>query len=106
MAATIEAAKGRAPVIAGIIVDSTRDAIRRCRRHRLRNRPPSAWRWRDWALWGARARRRSKFRCAKQRRDNDAGDLAGGFTGTRELLLSFRPGSTAMRAPIRNRNPR
>ena len=29
MAATVEAAKGRAPVIAGIIVDSTRDAIRR-----------------------------------------------------------------------------
>ena len=29
IAATIEAAKGRAPVIAGIIVDSTRDAIRR-----------------------------------------------------------------------------
>ena len=65
MAATVEAARGRVPVIAGIIVDSTRDAIRRCRRHRLRNRPPSAWRWRDWALWGARARRRSKFRCAK-----------------------------------------
>jgi 4-hydroxy-tetrahydrodipicolinate synthase len=29
MAATVEAAKGRLPVIAGIIVDSTRDAIRR-----------------------------------------------------------------------------
>lgn len=29
VAATTEAAKGRAPVIAGIIVDSTRDAIRR-----------------------------------------------------------------------------
>ena len=29
MAATVEAARGRAPVIAGIIVDSTRDAIRR-----------------------------------------------------------------------------
>ena len=29
MAATVEAAKGRVPVIAGIIVDSTRDAIRR-----------------------------------------------------------------------------
>ena len=29
IAATVEAAKGRAPVIAGIIVDSTRDAIRR-----------------------------------------------------------------------------
>jgi 4-hydroxy-tetrahydrodipicolinate synthase len=29
MAATVDAAKGRAPVIAGIIVDSTRDAIRR-----------------------------------------------------------------------------
>src|ERR1700751_6160679 len=29
MAATVEAASGRAPVIAGIIVDSTRDAIRR-----------------------------------------------------------------------------
>ena len=29
VAATVEAAKGRAPVIAGIIVDSTRDAIRR-----------------------------------------------------------------------------
>ena len=29
MAATVEAAKGRAPVIAGIIVNSTRDAIRR-----------------------------------------------------------------------------
>ncbi len=31
MAATVEAARGRAPVIAGIIVDSTRDAIRRGR---------------------------------------------------------------------------
>ena len=31
VAATVEAAKGRAPVIAGIIVDSTRDAIRRGR---------------------------------------------------------------------------
>ncbi len=29
MAATVDAAKGRVPVIAGIIVDSTRDAIRR-----------------------------------------------------------------------------
>ena len=29
VAATVDAAKGRAPVIAGIIVDSTRDAIRR-----------------------------------------------------------------------------
>jgi 4-hydroxy-tetrahydrodipicolinate synthase len=29
MAATVDAAKGRAPVIAGIIVDSTRDAIKR-----------------------------------------------------------------------------
>nr|WP_271554651.1 dihydrodipicolinate synthase family protein [Bradyrhizobium sp. CCBAU 45394] len=29
MAATVEAVKGRIPVIAGIIVDSTRDAIRR-----------------------------------------------------------------------------
>ena len=31
MVATVEAAKGRIPVIAGIIVDSTRDAIRRGR---------------------------------------------------------------------------
>ena len=31
IAATVEAARGRAPVIAGIIVDSTRDAIRRGR---------------------------------------------------------------------------
>jgi 4-hydroxy-tetrahydrodipicolinate synthase len=31
MAATVEAAKGRVPVIAGIIVDSTRDAILRGR---------------------------------------------------------------------------
>jgi 4-hydroxy-tetrahydrodipicolinate synthase len=31
MAATVDAAKGRVPVIAGIIVDSTRDAIRRGR---------------------------------------------------------------------------
>jgi 4-hydroxy-tetrahydrodipicolinate synthase len=31
VAATVEAAKGRAPVIAGIIVDSTRDAVRRGR---------------------------------------------------------------------------
>jgi len=31
MAATVDAAKGRIPVIAGIIVDSTRDAIRRGR---------------------------------------------------------------------------
>src|SRR6476646_1492227 len=31
MAATVEAARGRVPVIAGIIVDSTRDAIRRGR---------------------------------------------------------------------------
>jgi len=31
VAATVEAAKGRVPVIAGIIVDSTRDAIRRAR---------------------------------------------------------------------------
>jgi 4-hydroxy-tetrahydrodipicolinate synthase len=34
VAATVEAAKGRIPVIAGIIVDSTRDAIRRARRVR------------------------------------------------------------------------
>src|SRR5579859_3638962 len=31
VAATVEAARGRVPVIAGIIVDSTRDAIRRAR---------------------------------------------------------------------------
>src|SRR5258708_19325344 len=40
MAATVEAAKGRAPVIAGIIVDSTRDAIRRGKLVRDMDVPP------------------------------------------------------------------
>src|SRR5438067_13256944 len=40
VAATVEAAKGRAPVIAGIIVDSTRDAIPR--RRPLRHRTDAA----------------------------------------------------------------
>ena len=45
IAATVEAARGRAPVIAGIIVDSTRDAIAaahcgRCRRRRA-HKPPT-----------------------------------------------------------------